>query len=172
MAANPYTVERFELGLTRGGDMLALAPMTAAAAADLGPRCAAIGPWAHYGIAGESLAAGLARESEGLMTYQVLVGTAQAGAVIIRYPWLLGPYLAMLAVLPAFQGQQIGATVLSWYEARAREAEIRNIWLCVSGFNVDAQRFYQAHGFQQVGLIPDMMAAGEDELLMRKLLQK
>jgi diamine N-acetyltransferase len=170
MAAKPYTAETFALGRSRAGLPITLAPMTRAAADVLGPACAAIGPWQVYGMAGDRLADAMARDVAGEMTYQVLVGGARAGAVMIRHPWLIGPYLAMLAVLPAFQGQAVGDAVLRWYEARAREGGLRNIWLCVSGFNDGAQRFYRAHGWEQTAVIPGMVVDGVDELLMRKVL--
>ncbi len=170
MAAKPYTAETFTLGATADGRRIGLAPMTDDGARMLGPACATIGPWGFYGIAGDSLAAGMAHQVAGQMTYQVLVGDARAGAMMIRHPWLIGPYLALLAVLPAFQGLKVGDALLSWYELRAREAAIRNIWLCVSGFNTDAQRFYRAHGWEQTAVIPGLMVDGVDELLMRKVL--
>ena len=90
--------------------------------------------------------------------------------MMLRHPWLLGPYLPMLAVLPAYQGQRVGDALLRWYESTARAGKVRNIWLCVSGVNVAAQRFYRAHGWQQVCTIDGLVSDGEDELLMRKLI--
>ena len=88
--------------------------------------------------------------------------------VIIRSPWLAGPYLQLLAVLPMLQGSGTGSAILTWYEATAMAARMRNAWLCVSGFNVDAQRFYERYGYQLAGRLPDLMRDGDDELLMRK----
>ncbi len=96
-------------------------------------------------------------------------GGQLAGAVVIVCPWLAGPYLQMLAVLPPFQNLGIGAAILAWYEAEAR-GHFRNLWLCMSGFNANAQRFYLAHGYERAAIIPELMRAGDDELLMRKRL--
>ena len=78
-----------------------------------------------------------------------------------------GPYLQMLAILPAHQNQGIGSRILGWFEEEARE-HFRNLWLCVSGFNFDAQRFYQAHGYALVATLDGLMRDGDAELLMRK----
>ena len=43
-----------------------------------------------------------------------------AGVVAIRSPWLRGPYLELLCVLPDFQRQRIGADVLQWMEQEVR----------------------------------------------------
>ena len=46
------------------------------------------------------------------------VDGVEAGAVSIRFPWLKGPYLELLALLPPFQRQGIGAGILTWFEQR------------------------------------------------------
>jgi ribosomal protein S18 acetylase RimI-like enzyme len=168
ISAPPFRAERFDLGETRDHRSIAIAPVTPVAAIYLGSAIAAIGPWRHYAFGSDALTKGFLVTGDGAIRYQVLVDDEPAGAMIIRCPWLLGPYLTMLAVLPMFQGQKVGDALLGWYETTARDANLRNIWLCVTGFNVEAQRFYRAHGWQQVGLIPGMVRTGDDELLMRK----
>ncbi len=105
------------------------------------------------------------------MRYQIECGGDLAGAVIIFNPWLAGPYLQMLAILPAHQKRGIGARVLAWLESEAR-GHFRNLWLCVSGFNTDAQRFYRLHGFEQVTTLEGLLRDEDDELLMRKRLAR
>ena len=48
----------------------------------------------------------------------------------------------------------------------------RNLWLCVSAFNVAAQRFYARHGFERVATLAGLLRDGDDELLMRKRLAR
>lgn len=167
---HPFDCERFYLAPLRTGAQLSLAPMTVAAAAVLGPAVAAIGPWAHYGFPATRLTEQLAKTSDGAVRYQVLADGGVVGAVLIRSPWLAGPYLQMLALLPAIQGQGGGAAILDWYEHTARVGEVRSVWLCVTGANTDAQRFYKRHGYALAGTLPDLMRDGDDELLMRKRL--
>ncbi|MET0193818.1 MAG: N-acetyltransferase [Hyphomicrobiaceae bacterium] len=166
-ALQPYRAERYEIGATRDGRPLALQPITAAMADRLGEAIAQIGPWAHYAIAGAALAEGL--KSTVTASYQIECAGESAGAVVIRPAWLVGPYMQMLAVLPAFQGQGIGSRVVAWFEAEAR-LKGRNAWLCVSAFNPGAQRLYRAHGFELVATLGDLVRDGDDELLMRKRL--
>ena len=165
----PYRAERYQIGATRDGRLLALQPITAAAADHLGEAIAQIGPWAHYAIAGTALAESFKSSHPVAARYQIECAGESAGAVVIRPAWLVGPYLQMLAVLPAFQGQGIGSRVVAWFEAEAR-LKGRSAWLCVSAFNPGAQRLYRAHGFELVATLGDLVRDGDDELLMRKRL--
>jgi ribosomal protein S18 acetylase RimI-like enzyme len=165
----PFRSDRYEIGASRDGHTLTLQPMTTSAAELLGPQTAAIGPWAHYGSNAGSMTVALKRNDDGAIRYQVRCGTDLAGAVVVYCPWLAGPYLQLLAVMPAHQNRGIGASVLSWLESEAR-CRYRNLWLCVSAFNVDAQRFYRAHGFERVATLQGLLRDGDDELLMRKRL--
>ena len=169
--APPFRAERYRLRSLGDGRSLALARFTAGTADVLGPATAAIGPWAHYGFDGHKLAAGFKSSIEGFHRFQVECDGELAGAIVVVCPWLAGPYLQMLAILPSHQNRGIGARILGWYEAEAR-ADFRNIWLCVSGFNVDAQRFYAAHGFTHVATLDGLMREGDAELLMRKRLKR
>ncbi len=102
--------------------------------------------------------------------FEVLCDGQSAGAIVIRYPWLAGPYLQMLAVLPAFQRVSIGARSLAGTRARRARAKARQTWLCVTRVNTNAQRFYRAHGYSMTASIDGLMRDGDDELLMRKRL--
>lgn len=163
----PYRAERYEIGAARDGRPLALQPITPAMADRLGEAIAQVGPWAHYAIAGAALAE--AFKSAGSASYRIECAGESAGVIVIRPAWLVGPYLQMLAVLPAYQGQGIGTRVVAWFEAEAR-LKGRSAWLCVSAFNPGAQRLYRAHGFELVARLGDLVRDGDDELLMRKRL--
>ena len=165
---HPFTADTHVVGQLGTGQTLALLPMTAMAAASLAPAIADIGPWAHYHFAPEDLQQSLLITGDGAIRYQLTCDGEPAGVVIIRSPWLAGPYLQILAVLPHLQGSGAGKLILHWYEETALAARMRNVWLCVSGFNVDAHRFYQRYGYSMVGHLHDLMRDGDDELLMRK----
>ena len=100
--------------------------------------------------------------------YLIEAGGEPAGAVSIRHPWLKGPYLELLALLPLFQNQGIGAEILGWFEGEGLRAEARNLWVCASGFNERALHFYQRHGFSQAAALPGLVADGYTEILLRK----
>jgi len=165
----PFRSDRYAIGTSRDGRALALGAMTPAAADLLGPQVAAVGPWAHYGFGTGKITTGFKGSDDGVIRYQIECGGDLAGAVIILCPWLAGPYLQMLAVLPAHQNRGIGARFLAWYEAEAR-GQFRNLWLCVSAFNTEAQRLYRAHGFERVATLEGLVRDGDDEHLMRKRL--
>lgn len=169
-STHPYAPERQVIGATRAGGSLVLMPMTPEAAGALVPQITAIGPWAHYGFATDLMHKALLTKGDGAIRYQLLCDRKIAGAVVIRSPWLAGPYLQMLVVLPAYQGGGAGAAVLEWYESNARQAGLRQVWLCVTGVNTGAQRLYQRHGYTLAGTLLNMIRDGDDELLMRKML--
>ena len=169
-AGEPYRRERQTIGAVGDGRTIAVVPMTQAAARDLGTSCATFGPWKHYGISGPQLTASLFDASGGNHPFEVRVGDALAGAIVVRDPWLIGPYLVFLGVLPAFQGMKIGHALLGWFEAEARRGGKRQVWLCVTGVNADAQRFYRAHGWELAATLPGLIRDGDDELMMRKRL--
>ena len=106
-------------------------------------------------------------------------GSILIGAVCIRHPWLRGPYLELLAVLPGHQGAGIGAAILDWMAAEVTGPHIRpapsggganSLWVCTSTFNSRALAFYTAHGFEVVGELDGLVAPGFSEILLRKRL--
>ena len=169
--STPFLAERYDPGQARDGRPVELVAMTEAGARVAAATAASVGPWAHYGYTVEQLFARLSPATDGTARLEVRVAGTNAGCLLIRPAWLAGPYLQMIAVWPPFQGQGLGSTLLDWYEREARlEAASRSAWLCVSGFNVDAQRLYRRHGYERVALLDDLMRTGDDELLMRKRL--
>jgi ribosomal protein S18 acetylase RimI-like enzyme len=165
-ASRPY-----DLGLTTDGRTLVLQPIAPDRASLLADEIVTFGPWvpAHYAIDAHALAEALVVTGDGAVRYEIAVGGEPAGVVIVRVPWLGGPYLQLLAVLPAAQGQGIGARVLGWLEAEARGI-YPNVWLCVSDFNVRAQSFYRRHGYEKQTTIEALLKPDIDEILMRKRL--
>ncbi len=125
-------------------------------------------PWSVTGTSAEAITRYLAAEGDGARRYVIDIGGAPAGAAALRYPWLKGPYLELLALLPKHQGQGIGAAFLRWFEEEARRHEARNLWVCASRFNAGALAFYRRHGFAETAALPDLVASGFDEILLRK----
>ena len=87
-------------------------------------------------------------------------------SMAITVPLIKG-YIAALAVHEDWRGRGVGSRLLTAAEQRILH-ESPNVFLCVSSSNLDAQRFYQRHGYQHIGTIRDYVVAGGDELLMRK----
>ena len=74
----------------------------------------------------------LARPDAGAARYGVSVRSTEAGVVSVRHPWLKGPSLELLALLPAAQSQGIGSSILAWFETEALKHRARNLWVCVA----------------------------------------
>jgi ribosomal protein S18 acetylase RimI-like enzyme len=116
----------------------------------------------------DRLAAYFAKPAQGLSRYCVKVDGSEVGVVAVRSPWLKGPYLEFLALLPPAQDRGIGSRIMAWLEGTAVEEEARNLWVCASSFNERALRFYARHGFEPVATLPGLVADGYEEILLRK----
>lgn len=127
-------------------------------------------PWSTLAIPEDGLSRFLAGGDEGTRQYAITVGGATAGVVCTRFPWLKGPYVELLAVLPGHQGHGLGTKALTFVEAEAKRAGARNVWVCASEFNGLARRFYERRGFVEVGTLPDLVTDGFAEVLFRKAL--
>jgi len=143
--------------------------MTLPAARDLSAVLAVIDPWARLSFSAARLEALLAAPGEGGRAFEIRSGGRSAGAVVIRYPWLLGPYLNFLGLVPDHQRRGIGELVLGWMEREVRGRD-RNLWLCVTSFNTAALRFYERQGFRQAAVLDGLVIDSADEVLMRKRL--
>ncbi len=128
--------------------------------------------WQRYGIEREptekSLLAGLDRGD--------IVLTVDETEPAIALVWCLPdgmfgrfPYIRLLGVDSRVQSKGIGAALLDAVETRLSENGQQHLFLLVSDFNLDAQRFYERHGFVRSGALPDLVVAGVDEILYHKV---
>jgi len=93
-----------------------------------------------------------------------------AGVVIIDPHGVAGsPYIKSVAAYPEFRGKGIGAALLSFTEDLFR-GRSRYLFLCVSSFNLRAQKFYERHGYKVVGELKDYVIEGASEILIHKRL--
>ncbi len=145
-----------------------LVPLEAAAIVPLTEAIVAMPPWSVMNYSAGALAKFLASTDGGVSRYLVKVGEEPAGAVSVRFPWLKGPYLELLALLPSFQGRGIGSAILGWFEQEGVRLGARNLWVCASSFNAKAMRFYRRHGFREAAILGGLVAEGYDEILLRK----
>ena len=157
-----FSTTPIELGCAR------LLPLPPDACERLAASIAAIPPWSVMNYPADALARFLSASDEGAVRYLVEVGGEEAGAVSVRFPWLKGPYLELLALLPRAQGRGIGSSILAWFEQEALKFGARNLWVCASSFNARAVRFYERHGFEQAATLPGLVADGYEEILLRK----
>jgi len=129
---------------------------------------AGIEPWKGLGYRPQPLGRYLARlaRAGGVWIAQPVRRSPQ-GIVVMTDGFLLGGFIALLAVRPEASGQGIGQRLVAHVEARVFA---RRRWLFVScdAANRAALRFYQRQGFARVGSMPDLVCEGRTELLLRK----
>lgn len=126
-------------------------------------------PWMTLGYRPEPLSRYLSRNDPALHRFVVRSRDTAAGCICIRHPWLMGPFLEILAVFPDFQRRGLGGALVRWLEEEVRSS-CPNIWTTVSSFNSNAAGFYHRMGFVRVGPLKDLIKAGFDEILLRKTL--
>jgi len=95
------------------------------------------------------------------------VSDETTGVVCVRYPWLRGPYLELLAVFPPHQGKNMGREIVAWIKDECCGVS-SNIWTTVSSFNAPALSFYKNIGFTEIAELSDLVAGGFSEILLQK----
>jgi GNAT superfamily N-acetyltransferase len=126
---------------------------------------AAIGfdPYLTLGYRAETLAGYLTRPDPSLNRYAIDMDGRFCGILALRKPWLRGPLIEMLALLPAAQGKGLGSLILD----RCKIEAGKNLWATVSDFHEPARRFYAKAGFEEVGALPGIVAEDRSEILLR-----
>jgi ribosomal protein S18 acetylase RimI-like enzyme len=167
MTSSLFSAPPIELGRAAAG-AVRLLPLEPSSCASLATDVVAIEPWSVMNYPAETLAAFLLRPDAGASRYVVSVNDEETGVVSVRHPWLKGPYLELLALLPQAQDQGIGSSIMAWFESAALQHQARNLWVCASSFNARGLRFYERHGFTRAATLPGLVADGYDEILLRK----
>jgi len=128
-------------------------------------------PWFTLKYSAKTISNYLYHSEQSLFKYGIIVSQQVVGVVCIRYPWLRGAYIELLAVYHSQQGQGLGREIINWLETELRQkTKLRNLWALVSSFNHEAQHFYHKTGFVEIGQLDDLVVAGYNEILLRKVL--
>lgn len=102
--------------------------------------------------------------------YIAYTGDMPSGIILIDPKGVAGsPYIKSVAVFPEFRGKGIGAELLGFAEQQFRN-KAKYIFLCVSSFNLRAQKFYERNGYKAVGELKDYIIEGASEILVHKRL--
>ncbi|QFY41660.1 GNAT family N-acetyltransferase [Candidatus Methylospira mobilis] len=150
---------------------LTLLPMNPARAALFGANLAGIDPWLRLGYSPAGLARYLSANAQGRQALAVLDGETPAACFSVRPGWLRGPLLELLAVLPQHQGRGLGKKIIRGLADESRCQGQANLWTISSEFNISARGFYHSLGFEENGVLPDLVRLGETEILLRLKLQ-
>ena len=110
-------MEAFELRTHPIGAGL-LRPLSPGTPEKLGAALAAMPPWSVIGWPAERLTASFHRQAPSVRRFELMVEDELAGTVTIQDPFLHGPYLQLLAVLPGFQGQNSAPPYCSGWSGR------------------------------------------------------
>jgi ribosomal protein S18 acetylase RimI-like enzyme len=105
-------------------------------------------------------------------TREVLVALVEdilSGFIVINMGGPFAGYIQTVFVFAECRHRGVGRALIKFAEKRIFR-ETPNVFLCVSSFNTDAQRFYEQLGYKRVGEIADYVVDGHSELLMRKTL--
>ncbi len=168
LVVRPFSQDSWSLKTARGAS-ISLAPIEPDRAGPLAEAVTAIDPWKRMQYRPETMAAYLAARDPGTCRRSIVHDGQTVGAVSIRYPWLRGPYLELLATLPGNQGLGIGDAVLGWMAAEVADSA-NSLWVCTSTFNTRALAFYERHGFVRVGDLDGLVAPDFCEILLRRRL--
>lgn len=129
--------------------------------------------WRRYHVtfeqAYERFVEALARGAD---LFVIVVDGQAAGCVwcVARGAFDRSGYIRLIMVDGAQRSRGLGRELLDYAEGfLGRHAD--DVFLLVSDFNHDAQRFYQRHGYAQVGALPDYVIAGVAELVYHKRLR-
>lgn len=142
-------------------------PLVSADIPALASALAQMNPWRRLGFSDNGLAGYLGRSDAALTRMVVEEDGAAIAVLALRSPWLRGPYVELLAVIPEHQGRGVGAALLAWAAGQGGG----NLWVCVSAFNGRARQFYARNGFAPVATLDDLITSGADEILMRRKLR-
>ncbi len=161
IAEIPFSARHYSLALCE------LSGMEDQNARSISKVLACMDPWFRLGYTEDGLFRYLIRSDPALNRYAVVVSEETAGVLCVRYPWLRGPYIELLAVFPPHQGKAMGREIVAWMKDECCGVS-NNIWTTASSINVPALSFYKKNGFTEIAQLPDLVASGFSEILLQK----
>lgn len=126
--------------------------------------------WQRYNVTAKSFAK---RLQDGLGEGAAIFVAEHDGAVV-GFVWLVergafnrSGYIQLIGVQPGRQNAGVGRTLMRFAEEKIF-AQGRDLFLLVSAFNTNAQRFYERLGYRLVGKLDDYVVQGVSELIYWK----
>jgi ribosomal protein S18 acetylase RimI-like enzyme len=99
--------------------------------------------------------------------YVAVKGDEIFGFIVLNLHGGFVGYIQSICVAPRSRHQGIGRKLVAFAERRVFK-DYPNMFICVSSFNPDAQRFYRGLGYEVVGELKDYLVDGHSEILLRK----
>ena len=122
-------------------------------------------PWTTFGLSEEYCLGMLTDPNR--KTYADHDDSGVCGFVTLDLRGPLNGYINLLCVREDCRGQGVGAALIAWAEEQIF-AQSPNAFICASSSNSGARRLYERLGYRFVGVLKDYVAAGHDEVLLRK----
>jgi len=122
-------------------------------------------PWLTLGLTADQAFQRLTDPSREV--HLATVNEQIVGVVSLHLSGPLNGYIQLIAVHPDWRGRGLGTQLIGFAEQRIFR-QSPNVFLCVSSFNVQAQKLYARLGFQRVGELADFVVKGHSEWLLRK----
>jgi ribosomal protein S18 acetylase RimI-like enzyme len=101
---------------------------------------------------------------------RVTLGVAEDEGMVVGYcnlrAWPAGGWIDQLVVTRGHRRKGVGRALIDHAVERAKERRFWKISLIVSESDVDALRFYESYGFEQVGRMKDEIKSGTDGILL------
>jgi ribosomal protein S18 acetylase RimI-like enzyme len=128
---------------------------------------AATEPWLSLGYRSAPLGRYLGRMARAGRVLVAVEKNTVSGIAVWQPDFLLGHFIALLAVRPEAGGKGIGRAMVERMQGAAFR---KRRWLYVSsdGDNRAAARFYRKLGFERIARIPGLVRDGRTEILWRK----
>ncbi len=124
-------------------------------------------PWKRLGYSQEDWGRIFCPIPQGRESFVADLEGKVSAIAIVRQKFLLGDYLELLGVAAWARGRSIGAQLLDHVESLVF-ARTKNLFVCVSDFNMAARDFYKKQGYQEIGPMPNFLIPGSAEILLRK----
>jgi ribosomal protein S18 acetylase RimI-like enzyme len=127
----------------------------------------AIDPWRSLGYQAKPLGRYLRRMASERRLLSAEEKGQVLGIIVFQTDFLLGYFIALLAVRPEAAGKGLGKALLANVEKSAFK---KRRWLYVSSDsqNLAAARFYRKLGFSRVASLPGLIRDDRTEILWRK----
>ena len=132
--------------------------------------------WQRYGLTIESIT----DQFHDAIVQKSFIYVAEliAESMVVGFAWLIpdavfarSPYLKQIGVHPEYTHHGIGRQLLTVVEDDCKRFSDQ-LFLLVSDFNTEAQKFYRRQGYQNIGRIPAYVLTDVDELIFHKRLLK
>lgn len=131
--------------------------------------------WQRYGLSIESIT----RQFQTAILGKTLISVIQIEEqeAVVGFAWVSrqgafgrSPYLKLIGIHPNFTGRRFGGQLLTSVEEDCKRFSDQ-LFLLVSDFNTDAQKFYKRRGYDHIGTIPNYVLPDVAELIYHKRLR-